>query len=50
MKTFNVWEVKQDLVQFGFWYCVWMGHSLFSIFVAWNIGRHTRKVCRARLR
>ena len=43
MKTYNIWQLQNDLGDYGFWYCVWMGNDLWAIFVAWQMIRHHNK-------
>lgn len=40
MRTMNIWDLKNDLRRYGFWYCVWVGNSLWDIFVASRMNRH----------
>jgi hypothetical protein len=30
----NIFDVCNELARWGFWYCVWRGHSLTAIFIA----------------
>jgi len=43
-KTFNIWDLKHDLRKYGVWYCLWMKHDVWSIFVAWRMNCHEDKV------
>ena len=36
----NIFGVCNELARWGFWYCVWRGHSLTAIFIASRINHH----------
>lgn len=36
----NIFDVCTELARWGFWYCVWRGHSLTDIFIASRINHH----------
>lgn len=40
MNSVNIFEVANDLSEWGFWYCVWRNYSLTDIFIASRINHH----------
>jgi hypothetical protein len=39
MNNNNIFDIAIDLREWGLAYCLWRGHSLWEIFVAYNINR-----------